>query len=307
MVATSCRSTKNIETSSNQVSLKENKESDSLRNVINDLKIRHEKELKEAAKTGVVFDERDCPPVVIPESCPKDSLVKLIAALYKQISSMSNKIKINADGSIEAEGKIKSAYSDKEKLEKENTELALRNEEQARLIQKQQTEFEALQKQKSKAVTRSSFPWILLLISLSVGLIIEYKTKILRRTLSLFKNKNKNTMKQLIFLFMTCLFLASCGGAGQLPTDYITFGQAFSHCASTGSYWLWVGIALLVSGVTLFFLFRAYGKSQDWSGGYTLVLFACVVILFLAFLMRPAEVAANTTVEQAARGVYIGY
>jgi len=41
--------------------------------------------------------------------------------------------------------------------------------------------------------------------------------------------------------------------------------------------------------------------------GRTIVLFVLMALLMTALMVRPSEVAANTTVEQAARGVFIGY
>ncbi len=86
----------------------------------------------------------------------------------------------------------------------------------------------------------------------------------------------------------------------------ISFGQALAHCASTGSYWFWIAIAV-VALVIGFILIKKSLKTSDWQTGHSLAVGGLILILLLAVLMRPAEVAANTTEDQAARGVYIGY
>jgi len=89
----------------------------------------------------------------------------------------------------------------------------------------------------------------------------------------------------------------------------ISFGQALAHCAGTSSYWWGIIIVLivaaaLVAGVILY-------EKKKGVEVYPLVkiigAFAIVVALAISILGRPANLAANTTQEQAARGVYIGY
>lgn len=113
-------------------------------------------------------------------------------------------------------------------------------------------------------------------------------------------------MKKLILFAFTAMFLMSCGGAGQQPTDYITFGQAFNHVSQSFTYWLFV--VLTTAGTGLFF-YKAIQANKSGADGRGLALLAFVFIVLTAFawLYRPCEVAANTTVEQAARGVFIGY
>lgn len=109
----------------------------------------------------------------------------------------------------------------------------------------------------------------------------------------------------LIFLLISTLFIASCKDGTQ-PNDNISFGHAFRYCTSLFWYWFWVVIAVVLGGGGIYFgLWRNYQKKQDWSGGHSVVLFIIVALIFAAFLATPASVAANTTVEQAARGVYI--
>lgn len=89
--------------------------------------------------------------------------------------------------------------------------------------------------------------------------------------------------------------------------QYISLGEAFKHCASTGSYWLWLTISLLIFCVGVLGLKKSYDQEGSWSSGKSFVLFLLVGILLTAILLRPTEISANTTKEQAARGVFIGY
>ncbi len=109
-------------------------------------------------------------------------------------------------------------------------------------------------------------------------------------------------MKKVILFSLMAMFLMSCGGAGQQPDDYITFGRAWNHVAQSAGYWVFIVIALaLVGGYIL-------AAVKGWIETFSLpLMFALVGFLLFAIFFRPCEVAANTTVEQAARGVFIGY
>jgi tryptophan-rich sensory protein len=88
--------------------------------------------------------------------------------------------------------------------------------------------------------------------------------------------------------------------------ENISFLEALKHCATTGSYWLWliVGIVIFVAGVIS--LKVSYEK-EGWSSGKSGISLLLIAILLAAFAYRPSEISANTTKDQAARGVYIGY
>lgn len=85
--------------------------------------------------------------------------------------------------------------------------------------------------------------------------------------------------------------------------EAIGLGGGFAHCASTGSYWLWIGIALFISVVIIVL----NGKYDFGDVGKIIGLILIVGILAIAIFLRPADVGANTTKEQAAKGVFIGY
>ena len=88
--------------------------------------------------------------------------------------------------------------------------------------------------------------------------------------------------------------------------ENISLLEAFKHCAQSGSYWLWIVIATIIFIGGCVGLKKSYDK-DGWSTGKNYVLFALLAILLSAIFFRPTDIAANTTKEQAARGVYIGY
>jgi formate-dependent nitrite reductase membrane component NrfD len=90
-------------------------------------------------------------------------------------------------------------------------------------------------------------------------------------------------------------------------TKSITLGQAFAHCASTGSYWLWIGIALAFIIGTSIGMF-VYSKKTEINPIVKIALvFAMVAALFCSIFIRPCDVAQNTSQAAAARGHYLGY
>ena len=113
-------------------------------------------------------------------------------------------------------------------------------------------------------------------------------------------------MKKLILFMLSAVLLMSCGGASQKPSDNISFGQAFSHVSQSFTYWLFSILTTLA--VIVFFPLAIKANKKGVSGqALGVVAFVLMVLCAFAWLFRPAEVAANTTVEQALRGIYIGY
>jgi uncharacterized membrane protein len=88
-------------------------------------------------------------------------------------------------------------------------------------------------------------------------------------------------------------------------TKMVSLGRAFGYCFSKGSYWISFifGIVCLIAGLILGV--KRYNTQADVD---TLVLVfwgAGVVIFFMCLLLRPIAIHANTTEEQANRGVWI--
>lgn len=111
-------------------------------------------------------------------------------------------------------------------------------------------------------------------------------------------------MKSIILFAICSIFLMSCGGAGNLPSDNITWGTAFNHVSKSGSYWFFIAFITVILGL---YIYGTQKKGDGWDGKAFLFAFLILAALMIAIFIRPSEVAANTTVEQAARGVWIGY
>lgn len=73
--------------------------------------VRLESELKQAQYSGVVFDSTPCPPVNpiinVDSRCNVDSVKNELQAYYSSL--WQNRVKVLSDGSIEAQGRLKSA------------------------------------------------------------------------------------------------------------------------------------------------------------------------------------------------------
>lgn len=114
-------------------------------------------------------------------------------------------------------------------------------------------------------------------------------------------------MRKIIMFALASMFLISCGGDGKEPTDLISMGTAFNHCFSTTSYVLWLIASIIVLGVVVFFSLKAYRNGDVDGKGFTWRVLLGLAFFLACLLVRPAEIANNTTVEQAARGAWIGY
>jgi len=88
----------------------------------------------------------------------------------------------------------------------------------------------------------------------------------------------------------------------------ISWGQAWAHCASTGSYWAWIAIFFAVGLIGLLVI-NAAAKIAN-KDPYVAKLVWCILFVFLlalAVFMRPSQVAANTSQAEAAKGLWLGY
>ena len=112
-------------------------------------------------------------------------------------------------------------------------------------------------------------------------------------------------MKYLNYLLAALFlgFLSSCD-AGTLPTDAVGLSAAFGHCAQSASYWVWGLIVTAGIGFGAYEMKKAYDRDGSFSPALA---FAGAALLLFVWCYRPSELAWNTTVEQAARGVWIGY
>lgn len=106
-------------------------------------------------------------------------------------------------------------------------------------------------------------------------------------------------MKKLLYLLPLLFFMASCD-KGLNPSDSVGLQAAFAHCSHSVGYWVW---GILISLACLTVIGMMY-RANEWKG---LWLALIAVLLLLAWGLRPAGIAWSTTVEQAARGIWIGY
>ena len=85
---------------------------------------------------------------------------------------------------------------------------------------------------------------------------------------------------------------------------HITFNEAFKYCITQPTYWIWLALAIFFGslGISALRKTRIY-----WSLGHNFLLFVIIAIMTAAIFYRPIQVSANTTKEQAQKGVYIGY
>lgn len=86
----------------------------------------------------------------------------------------------------------------------------------------------------------------------------------------------------------------------------ITWAQAFAHCASTGSYWICLIIGVVLAIVLTVLVIRN-STVNGWKPAHSALLGVAIALAALSVVYRPGEIRVNTTPEQAARGVFIGY
>ena len=90
--------------------------------------VRLESELKQAQYSGVIFDSTPCPPVNpiinVDSRCNVDSVRNALQAYYGGL--WQNKVKVLSDGTIEAQGRLKSAIYTNTLLQKVISERDIR-------------------------------------------------------------------------------------------------------------------------------------------------------------------------------------
>lgn len=300
----SCTSTKNIQTQqSNTDSLYKARMEDSLR-LLAAYRESYENVIANLTETGVVFENEPCPNLdSIFSVLDKENRARVDSVIAKEnikVKSLSNKLEVAADGSFKAEGRIAAYKRTEEKYQKEIQAKDFAIDLLNKRLKEKEVELSKKTETKVKDVKRRS---------LFGGYAMAFGGGALCMFLFLLwfnkKRKVKSTIMNKVTLFiLTMLTLTSCDSHDK-PTDNISFGQAWGYAATFGSYWLWLVLALLGCGAAGWFLQRNYSKSQNWSGGQTAIVVVLLALFLAALLATPASIAANTTVEQAARGVYI--
>lgn len=88
----------------------------------------------------------------------------------------------------------------------------------------------------------------------------------------------------------------------------IGFLAGFQHCIHTSSYWLSFAIVMGICGILWAITEFWYGKKVGDPQKIEIVLAVITIFaFFLCLLMRPCEVGWNTSVDMAAKGLYLGY
>lgn len=115
-----CKTTKDIQTAKATFDSTYIKKSDSLLKINSRLKTTYEKQISDLKKNTVKFvNPPPCPTVKIDSTCNQDSMVKIIRQLEAIIASQKNTIKVNADGSYELQGQLRSFQLLQDRKEKQ--------------------------------------------------------------------------------------------------------------------------------------------------------------------------------------------
>lgn len=90
--------------------------------------------------------------------------------------------------------------------------------------------------------------------------------------------------------------------------EYISFGEAWRYVSSFPSYWIWIGAFIVVLIAGLIAIEKLAIKMNRELNTVKLVWVIVFAFLIMgAIFKNPTNIAQNTTKEQAARGVYIGW
>lgn len=132
--------------------------------------------VREMDYAGVVFDSTKCPKITIPESCKDTTLRRLVDELNEALDIAKKKVKIYADGTIEAEGNLKSASRTKEMQAHMIANLRTRVDSFAIALEAEKSNVKTKIVEKEKTVERKWLTgfwlWILFLV---IGFVLGKK------------------------------------------------------------------------------------------------------------------------------------
>ena len=134
---------------------------------------RLESELKQAQYAGVIFDSTPCPPVNpiinVDDRCNVDSVRNALQAYYGSL--WQNKVKVLSDGSIEAQGRLKSATYTNTLLQKVISERDSRIDSFATVLAKEKKNVKTVEVVRDKW-KKTSLPLWWLIVAFVAGAVV---------------------------------------------------------------------------------------------------------------------------------------
>lgn len=121
----------------------------------------YERMIHDSTSTDVVFENKPCPNIDSIYSI-LDSAGKARVEIWKkdqQINDLRNKLKVNADGSFEAEGRIKSYRTTTEKYIQENSTLRHEKDSLNNVIKTKDDQLSKTADAKTTVVKKTFIPW----------------------------------------------------------------------------------------------------------------------------------------------------
>ena len=138
--------------------------------------VRLESELKQAQYSGVVFDSTPCPPVNpiinVDSRCNVDSVRNALQAYYGSL--WQNRVKVLSDGSIEAQGRLRSATYTNTLLQKVISERQSRIDSFSAALAKEKQNIKTVEVVKDKW-KKSAFQWWWLAVAFIAGAVVWHR------------------------------------------------------------------------------------------------------------------------------------
>lgn len=159
---TSCHVSRQVATSTTTENTDIKHLRDSFAFVINHLNYEHEQQIRQITASGVTFNQTPCPDLrSFRASLDSIGKVNFDAAITKDsiIQSLRNKVSIDRNGAIKAEGAISAAYRTNSKIIEENTRLAKANDSLWSVHDSDQLKLSKVQDVKTVVMKKTFIPW----------------------------------------------------------------------------------------------------------------------------------------------------